>query len=79
MRGCFIVVVILLLAVALDICLNIQNMSMRDEMCMAQKITDAEQTAAIAALKKEVRLLKTDVHIIQYGFEDRDEKTDNTR
>lgn len=79
MRGCFIAVVILLLAIIADICLNIQDMNMRDEMCVAQKITDAEQTAAIVALEKEVRLLKTDVHIIQYGFEDRDEKTDNTR
>ena len=33
-----------------------------------------EQNKKIEELKKEIRILKTDVHIIQYGFESEEEK-----
>ena len=36
---------------------------------IAQKIVDDEQSERLSLLEKEVRLLKTDVYILQNGYE----------
>ena len=58
---------------------NIAKISHVHEQQIEQQIKDDIQDAEIEALKKEVRLLKTDLHILQYGFEDENEKTNNSR
>lgn len=70
---------LLLLTIAAGIGVSIAEIHHRQELYELQKLVDTIQNERIADLEKDVRLLKTDVHIIQYGFEDEYEKTDNSR
>lgn len=70
---------LLLLTLAASIGVSIAETHHRQELCELQKLVDAVQNERIADLEKDVRILKTDVHIIQYGFEDEYEKADNSR
>lgn len=44
-----------------------------------QKVINAIVDERMRELEKEIRLLKTDVYALQYGFEGKDEKTNNSR
>lgn len=44
-----------------------------EETLAAQQIVDIDQNKRTEALEKEVRLLKTDLHILQYGIEENKE------
>lgn len=49
---------------------NLAKISHIREQQLEQQLKDDIQNAEIEALKKDVRMLKTDVHLLQYGFED---------
>ena len=70
MKSWLTLIAFFLLMIGADIGLNITYINKRDELYALQKVINAEQTAAIVELQKEVRILKTDVHILQYGFEE---------
>ena len=72
-------IVLLILAVVAAIGINIARISYRTEMYEEQKAINAVLNERIEELEKEIRLLKTDVYVLQYGFEDKDEKTNNSR
>ena len=49
------------------------NSTEKKEVKMVQSITDIEQDARIEQLEKEIRLLKTDLYIIQNGIEENED------
>lgn len=51
--------------------------SREEEVKCAQATVDAKQDIRLEQLEKDIRILKTDVHILQYGVAD--EETDNSR
>ncbi len=57
------------LVVALGIALNIRIFQNRKDRLDLQVVRDREQNERIEALEKEVRILKTDIYILQYGYE----------
>lgn len=59
----------LMLAVAAGIGIMITRISYRHEQQLQQQVRDSMQDDEIEALKKEVRLLKTDLYLLQHGFE----------
>ena len=70
MKKTTLLLVLLLLMTAAAIGLNIVIITHNQEMVAEQKVINAVQDARIAELEKEIRILKTDIRIIQYGFED---------
>lgn len=72
-------IVLLILLVVAAIGVNIARISYKTEMQEEQKVINAVVDERIKELEKEIRLLKTDVYTLQYGFEDKDEKTNNSR
>lgn len=46
----------------------------KQEMLEHQQAMDKIQNIKIAELEKEIRVLKTDMHVLQYGFEDENER-----
>ena len=69
--------VLLMLAVAADIGVNISEIHHQQELFELQKVIDGVQDERIKVLEKEVRILKTDMSIIQNG--ETDEEADNSR
>lgn len=61
--------VLLVLVIALGIGINVKIISDRKDRMDLQFIRDREQDERIKALEKEVRILKTDIYILQYGYE----------
>lgn len=72
-------IVLLILVVVAGIGANIARISYKTEVQEEQKVINAIVDERIKELEKEIRLLKTDVYVLQYGFEDKDEKTNNSR
>lgn len=72
-----ILLVYMLLAIATVIGVNIAEISLREDTTELQAAIDAEQNLRLEALEKDMRILKTDVHILQYGVTD--EEIDNSR
>lgn len=72
-----ILLVYMLLAIATVIGVNIAEISLREDTTELQAAIDAEQNLRLEALEKDMRILKTDVHILQYGVAD--EEIDNSR
>ena len=61
--------VLLALVIALGIGVNVKIISDKKDRIDLQLIRDREQDERIKALEKEVRILKTDIYILQYGYE----------
>jgi hypothetical protein len=61
--------VLLVLVVALAVGINVKIISDKKDRIDIQLIRDREQDEHIKALEKEVRILKTDMYILQYGYE----------
>lgn len=70
MKNLATLVALALMFVAADIGLNITFISKRDEIAAYQEASYAQETAHIEVLEKEVRLLKTDVQLLQHGYEE---------
>lgn len=70
MKKTILLLVLLLLMTAAGIGLNVVIITHNQEVVAEQKVINAVQDARIAELEKEIRILKTDIRIIQYGFED---------
>lgn len=54
---------------ALGIALNVHIFQNRKDRLDLQAVRDREQNERIEALEKEVRILKTDMYVLQYGYE----------
>ncbi len=61
--------VLLVLAVASAIGINVKIISDKKDRIDLQLIRDREQDERIKALEKEIRILKTDIYVLQYGYE----------
>lgn len=61
--------VLLVLVMALGIGVNVKMVSDKKDRVDLQLIRDREQDECIKALEKEIRILKTDMHVLQYGYE----------
>lgn len=61
--------VLLVLAVALAVGINVKIISDKKDRMDLQLIRDREQDERIKALEKEIRILKTDMYVLQYGYE----------
>lgn len=61
--------VLLVLVVALGIGINVKIISDKKDRMDLQLIRDREQDEHIKALEKEIRILKTDMYVLQYGYE----------
>ena len=61
--------VLLVLAVALAVGINVEIISDKKDRMDLQLIRDREQDERIKALEKEIRILKTDMYVLQYGYE----------
>jgi hypothetical protein len=61
--------VLLALVVALAIGVNVKIVSDKKDRVDLQLIRDKTQNERIQALEKEVRILKTDLYVLQYGYE----------
>ena len=72
MRNIFYVGVLSLLACSLILMLkfNFDVLDLRNEVCYENVVRDKK----IEELEKEIRILKTDVNVIQYGFESEEGK-----
>jgi hypothetical protein len=57
------------LVAALGIALNVYIFQNRKDRLDLQAARDREQNERIEALEKEVRILKTDLYVLQYGYE----------
>ena len=64
----FIVLWVLMFAALLG--LYVSATDRQTELSEAQCIVDIEQNECIKELQKEIRLLKTDIQILQYGYEE---------
>ena len=69
MKKTLILITLYILIIAAAIGVNVARITHRQELAEQQKIRDIEQDRKIEALEKELRLLRTDVNILQYGFE----------
>ena len=67
---CLLLIIGVLVALALAYEINRSSLeeSIKDDK-VAQKIADDKQNERLSLLEKEVRLLKTDIHILQNGYE----------
>lgn len=72
MKKALILVTLYILIVAAATGVNIARINHMQELATQQKIRDIKQDRKIEALEKELRLLKTDVNILQYGFEEKE-------
>ena len=63
-----IVLWVLMFAALLGLCVFATDR--QTELNEAQRIVDTKQTECIKELQKEIRLLKTDIQILQYGYEE---------
>ena len=72
-------VIVLLLVCAAEAGLLVARINQKQELFELQQVIDRCQNEKIVQLEKEIRILKTDVHLLQYGFEDENEKADNFR
>lgn len=80
MKSTKMLLLLTILLAAAAVGMNIARISYKLELREEQKIADVAQNRRIEELEKEVRLLKTDVYILQYGFEGvHSEKADNSR
>lgn len=70
MKKTLILITLYILIIAAATGVNVARITHRQELAEQQKIRDTEQNRKIEALEKELRLLKTDVNILQYGFEE---------
>lgn len=70
---------LILFALAAGIGTNIAKIDYWQNKFDYQTAINEGQSRKIKELEKEIRLLKTDVHILMYGFEDSDEEADNSR
>ena len=61
---------LILLAIAAAIGVNVTRISHIHEQKIEQQIRDDVQNARIEALEKEVRILKTDLYFLQNGYEE---------
>ena len=61
---------LILLAIAAAIGVNVARISHIHEQKIEQQIRDDMQNARIEALEKEVRILKTDLYFLQNGYEE---------
>lgn len=61
--------VLLVLVVALAVGINVKIISDKKDRMDLQLIRDREQDERIKALEKEIRILKTDMYVLQYGYE----------
>ena len=64
----FIVVCTLMLAAIIG--LYVAAVDRQTELNEAQCVVDIKQNECIKELQKEIRLLKTDIQILQYGYEE---------
>lgn len=67
---------IMLAMLALGLALS-DDSSRKEEVRNAQATVDAKQDIRLEQLEKDMRIMKTDVHILQYGVAD--EEIDNSR
>ena len=65
----FLTILIILLLAAL-IGVDVARCNQLQELSELQVVVDTIQTEAIATLQKEVRILKTDLDILQNGYEE---------
>lgn len=61
---------LILLAIAAAIGVNVTRISHIHEQKIERQIRDDVQNARIEALEKEVRILKTDLYFLQNGYEE---------
>lgn len=69
MRKTMILAALTVLVVALGIALNVHIFQNRKDRLDLQVVRDRAQDERIEALEKEVRILKTDIYVLQYGYE----------
>lgn len=66
---CILYLLIMLIMLALGLALS-DDSSRREEVKNAQATVDAKQDIRLEQLEKDMRIMKTDVHILQYGVAD---------
>lgn len=69
MRQTTILAALTVLVAALGIALNVHIFQSRKDRLDLQAARDRKQNERIEALEKEVRILKTDIYVLQYGYE----------
>ena len=69
MRQTAILASLTVIIAALGIALNVHIFQNRKDRLDLQAVRDREQNERIEALEKEVRILKTDIYVLQYGYE----------
>ena len=71
---------LILMAAAAGIGTNIAKIDYWQNKFDYQNTINAQQTIQIEELKKEIRILQTDIYTLRFGFEgEQDEETDNSR
>ena len=69
MRQTAILASLTVIIAALGIVLNVHIFQNRKDRLDLQAARDREQNERIEALEKEIRILKTDIYVLQYGYE----------
>ena len=69
MRQTAILASLTVIIAALGIALNVHIFQNRKDRLDLQAVRDREQNERIEALEKEIRILKTDIYVLQYGYE----------
>ena len=69
MRQTAILASLTVIIAALGIALNVHIFQNRKDRLDLQAARDREQNERIEALEKEIRILKTDIYVLQYGYE----------
>lgn len=65
---------LVVLVAALGIALNVRIFQNHRDRIDLQQLRDTEQDKRIEEMEKEIRLLKTDLQVLKYGFKEEDEE-----
>jgi cell division protein FtsB len=65
--------VLFVLVLSLAVGVNVKIIQDRKDIKDLQTLTNIEQDKRIEALEKEVRMLKTDLQVLKYGFKEDEE------
>ena len=65
--------VLFVLVLSLAVGINVKIIQDRKDIKDLQTLTNIEQDKRIEALEKEVRVLKTDLQVLKYGFKEDEE------
>ena len=66
--------VLFVLILSLAVGINVRIIQDRKDIKDLQTLSNIEQDKRIEALEKEVRVLKTDLQVLKYGFKEEDEE-----